>query len=142
MDTDNAFILIDSFAKKLLTLNGNKKIPTTWMTRLKGKLQETSPTKPGVKRNDEETIEIVKKLILHNKQIRIERTKHYSPANIKNSIANELNVSRKKVDRMIIEHEGLDSLAPETRKLHIEAMADIIRDTVQSELDAEYRDET
>ena len=142
MDTDNnVFELIDSFAKELLALNGNKKIPTIWMIRLKGQLQETSPTKPGVKSDDEETREIVKQITIHGKEISAERTKHHSPAKVKNSIASELNVHRKKVDRVLAEDGRLDSLDPETRKLHIEGKARFIIANVLSDLDAEYRAE-
>ena len=135
MDTDdNAFELIDSFAKELLALNGNKKIPTIWMIRLKGQLQKTSTTKPGVKRDDEETREIVKQITIHGKEISAERTKHHSPAKAKNRIASELNVSRKKIDRIIDEDRRLDSLAPETRKPHIEGKARAIIANVLSDL--------
>ena len=140
MDTDNnAFELIDSFAKKLLALNGNKRIPTIWMTRLKGQLQKTLPTKPDVNRVYEEIREVVKQFTLHSEEIRAKRTKHHSPTKAKNRIASELNVSRKKVDRLIGEHKRLDSLAPETRKLQIEGKARFIIANVLSELEAEYR---
>ncbi len=70
MDTDNnAFELIDSFAKELLALSGNKKIPEIWMTRLKGQLQKTLPTKPYVKRVYEEIREVVKRVTLHSEEI-------------------------------------------------------------------------
>lgn len=142
MDTDNnAFELIDSFAKELLALNGNKKIPTIWMTRLKGQLQKTLPTKPDVKRVYEEIREVVKQITLHSEEIRAKRTKHHSPTKAKNRITSKLNVSRKKVDRIKGEHKRLDSLAPETRKLHIEGKARFIIANVLSELDAEYRAE-
>jgi len=142
MDTDNnAFELIDSFAKELLALNGNKKIPAIWITRLKGQLQKTLPTKPEVKRVYEEIREVVKQITLHSEEIGVKRTEHHSPTKVKNRITSELNVSRKKVDRIKGEHKPLDSLAPETRKLHIEGKARFIIANVLSELEAEYRAE-
>jgi len=142
MDTDNnAFELIDSFAKELLALNGNKEIPVIWMTRLKGQLQKTLPTKPDVKRVYEEIREVVKQITLHSEEIGAKRTKHHSPSKVKNRITSELNVSRKKVDRIKGEHKRLDSFAPETRRLHIEGKARFIIANVLSELEAEYRAE-
>ena len=142
MDTDNnVFELIDSFAKELLALNGNKKIPAIWMTRLKGQLQKTLPTKPDMKRVYEEIREVVKQITLRSEEIRAKRTKHHSPTKAKNRITSELNVSRKKVDRIKGEHKPLDSLPPETRKLHIEGKARFIIANVLSELEAEYRAE-
>ena len=118
MDTDNnAFELIDSFAKELLALNGNKKIPAIWMTRLKGQLQKTLPTKPDMKRVYEEIREVVKQVTLHSEEIRAKRTKHHPPSKAKNRTASELNVSRQKVDRLIAEQKWLDSLAPEIREV-------------------------
>jgi len=141
MDTDNnAFELIDSFAKELLALNGNKKIPAIWMIRLKGQLQKILPTKPDVNRFYEGITEIVKQITLHNEESRAKRTKHHSPAKAKNRIASELNVSRKKVDRIIVEQKWLDSLAPETRKLHFERKARLVIANIPTKLDAEpYR---
>ncbi len=142
MDTDNnAFELIDSFAKELLALNGNKKIPAIWMTRLKGQLQKTLPTKPDVKRVYEEIREVVKQVTLHSEEIRAKRTKHHPPSEAKNRTASELNVSQKQVDQIKGEHKQPDSLAPETRKLQIEGKAHFIIANVLSELDAEYRAE-
>ena len=142
MDTDNnAFELIDSFAKELLALNGNKKIPTIWMTRLKGQLQKTLPTKPDVKRVYEKIREIVKQITLHSEEIGAKRTKHHSPTEVKNRIASELNVSRKKVDRIIVEQKWLDSLAPETRKLHFERKVCLVIAkylNTEEELDKEF----
>ncbi len=118
MDTDNnVFELIDSFAKELLALNGNKKIPAIWMTRLKGQLQKTLPTKPDVKRVYEEIREVVKQVTLHSEEIRAKRTKHHPPSKAKNRTASELNVSQKKVDQIIGEQKWLDSLAPEIREV-------------------------
>ncbi len=142
MDTDNnALELIDSFAKELLALNGNKKIPAIWEARLKGQLQKTLPTKPEVKRVYEEIREVVKQITLHSEEIGAKRTKHHSPTKVKNRITSELNVSQKKVDRIKGEHKPLDSLAPETRKLHIEGKARFAIANVLSELEAEYRTE-
>ena len=139
MDTDNnVFELIDSFAKELLALNGNKKIPAIWMTRLKGQLQKTLPTKPDVKRVYEEIREVVKQVTLHSEEIRAKRTKHHPPSKAKNRTASELNVSQKKVDRIIGEQKWLDSLVPETRKLHSERKALlVIANNIPTKLDAE-----
>jgi hypothetical protein len=138
MDTDNnVFELIDSFAKELLALNGNKKIPAIWMTRLKGQLQKTLPTKPDVKRVYEEIREVVKQVTLHSEEIRAKRTKHHPPSKAKNRTASELNVSQKKVDRIIGEQKWLDSLAPETRKLHSERKALLVIANIPTKLDAE-----
>jgi len=138
MDTgNNAFELIDSFAKELLALNGNKEIPAIWMTRLKGQLQKILPTKPDVNRVYEEIREIVKQITLHNEESRAKRTKHHSPAKAKNRIASELNVSRKKVDRIIVEQKWLDSLTPEIRKLHFERKARLVIANIPTKLDAE-----
>ena len=138
MDTDNnAFELIDSFVKELLALNGNKKIPAIWMSRLKGQLQKTLPTKPDVKRVYEEIREVVKQITLHSEEIGAKRTKHHSPTKVKNRITSELNVSRKNVDRIIVEQKWLDSLAPETRKLHFERKACLVIANIPTKLDAE-----
>ena len=147
MDTDNnAFELIDSFAKELLALNGNKKIPAIWMTRLIGQLQKTLPTKPDVNRVYEEIREVVKQITLHSEEIRakrtkhhFKRTKHHSPTKAKHRNASEQNVSRKKVDRLIGEHKRPDFLTPETRKLQIESKAQFIIANVLSELEAKYK---
>jgi hypothetical protein len=137
MDTDNnVFELIDSFAKELLALNGNKKIPAIWMTRLKGQLQKTLPTKPDVKRVYEEIREVVKQVTLHSEEIVAKRTKHHPPSKAKNRTASELNVSQKKVDRIIDEQKWLDSLAPETRKLHSERKALLVIANIPTKLDA------
>ncbi len=114
---NNAFELIDSFAKELLALNGNKKIPAIWMTRLKGQLQKTLPTKPDMKRVYEEIREVVKQVTLHSEEIVAKRTKHHPLSEAKNRTASELNVSQKKVDRIIDEQKWLDSPAPETREV-------------------------
>lgn len=147
-DDKKAFHLIDEFAANLLKLNSGKKIPTVWLNRLKGQLNKTTLSKAGRKRNNEETSEIVKRLTQHGAEVRAERTKQQSPAEIKNRIARELKVSRKKVDRIEInrpeyvsELARLDSLDPETRQAYLEGMSGAIATEVQAEEDAEYRAE-
>ena len=134
---NNAFELIDSFAKELLALNGNKKIPAIWITRLTGQLQKTLPTKPDMKRVYEEIREVVKQVTLHSEEIRAKRTKHHPPSKAKNRTASELNVNQKKVDRIIGEHKRLDSLDPKTRKLHSERKALLVIANIPTKLDAE-----
>ena len=129
-----AFQLIDDFAKSLLTLNNGKKIPTLWTNRLKGQLQKTSPNKPGVKPDLKKKREAVKLLTLNDKKITSEHTKQHSPATEKNRIAKELNISRKKLDRIEIDRQAnFDSLDPETRKAHIDGRSDAIWHEIQND---------
>lgn len=95
----------------------------------KGKLQKTTPNKPGVPFNYDETRKISEQLILHDKGISAERTKHHSPAKIKNKIANELRLHRKKIDRTKTDLDNIETLMSENvekSKAIFDGMSDAI----------------
>jgi hypothetical protein len=96
---EEAFRLIDEFSKQLKKISGKDPIPRRWRNRLAKTLMPKQAGR-GVKRDPKRTAQIIDLLVENEKALSKERTKHNSPAAIKERIAQKVGISAKTVERV------------------------------------------